>query len=349
MNALRPASSTVRSALAVLTAGCAAATAAHAETVATAPVGAMSFNVTGGTLNAPVTTVLALPIVDSTSVPNGLTSGVISSFTSTTISNADGGWSSALSTSGASPWMLKIASGAAAGTLLTVTANTTTSVTVAGADLTTLGIVAGVDRFEFVPVDTLFSLFGSNILLGGPTWTEADNVYVMSSGTFIGYYYDTTLGYWRRANSGSTLSRNDVIIRPDTGVIIARRGPQTTLTFTGTVPTTTFRAPLANAGTTTIHTGFPTPVTIGALSLNTNIPNWRTSSDWNSADQLFVFSAGSWTGFYHNGAGWRRTNSGSTLDRSNVEIPAGAPIQIFRPSGLSVGTSSLVRAMPYTL
>jgi uncharacterized protein (TIGR02597 family) len=298
---------------------------------------------------SPVSTLLAIPMTDVASVPAGLSSGIITSFTSNSFTNSGGGWASSLATSGSSPWMVKIMSGTAAGTLLSVVSNTSTTVTVSGADLSTLGLIAGQDKFEFIPVDTLFSLFGSNSLLGGSSWTTADNVYIMSAGTFIGYFYDTGLGYWRRANSGSTANRNDIVIRPDTGVLIARRGDALTLTFTGRVPSTAYRAPINNSGTTTIHTGFPLAVTLSGLALNTNVSGWRTSTDWTVADQVYVFSAGSWTGFYHNGSMWRRANSGSTLDRGSIEIPAGTPVQIFRPAGLAAGETSLVRAMPYTL
>jgi hypothetical protein len=322
---------------------------AQAQSVTTTPVGAMNYTISAGSLTSPVTTLLAIPMTDIVSVPSGLTSGIITSFTSNSFTNPNGGWSSSLATAGSSPWMVKIVSGTAAGTLLSVVSNTSTTVTVSGADLSVLGVIAGQDKFEFIAVDTLFSLFGSDSLLGGPNWTSADNVYIMSSGTFIGYFYDTTLGYWRRVNSGSTTNRNDIIIRPDTGVLIARRGEALNLTFTGRVPTTSYRAPISNAGTTTIHTGFPVAVTLNGLALNTNISGWRTSTNWALADQVYVFSAGSWTGFYHNGTVWRRANSGSTLDRGGIEIEAGAPIQIFRPTGLAAGETNLVRALPYTL
>jgi len=240
-------------------------------------------------------------------------------------------------------------SGPAAGTLLSITSNTITTVTVSGDDLTKLGIVAGQDTFQFIPVDTLYTLLGTSTLLGGTKWTEADNVYIMSSGTFVGYYYNSSLGYWVRTNSSSTLNRNDVMIRPDTGIIIARRGPQMSLTFVGRVPDVKYRACISNTGSTTVHTGFPLSTTLSSFALNTVVPNWRSSTSWSSADQIYIFTAGSWTGFYHNGSNWRRVNSSSTLDRGGIEIPAGAPVQIFRPSGLASGISYLTKSIPYSL
>jgi hypothetical protein len=93
--------------------------------------------------------------------------------------------------------------------------------------------------FELVPMDTLFSLFGSDTLLGGTSVSTADNVLVRSGSTWVAYYYDTDLGFWRPAVGPATNS-NHVVLRPSSGVQIVRRGPAFTLIFVGRVPSGTF-------------------------------------------------------------------------------------------------------------
>jgi uncharacterized protein (TIGR02597 family) len=312
-------------------------------TVSTVPVGYMKFDIAGGTPAAPTTTVFGIPLDDTSVPPAGIRAGYIESFTANTLTNASGAWTANLANPTA-PWLVRITSGPAAGKLLDITANTATTLTVSGANLTTLGLTAGTDTFELVPMDTLGSLFGSTTLLGGTSASTADNVQVRTGNSWLPYFYDTNVGFWRRT-IGLATNSNNIRLRPDTGVQIIRRGPATTLTFTGRVPSTAFRASINNATTTVIHSGFPTDTTLGALSIQTLVPGWRSSPTVTGADTVLLFNGGVWIGYFHNGSSWQTT---SGVNSDSVIIPAGALITIQRP-GAAVGTTELTRARPYSL
>jgi hypothetical protein len=241
---------------------------------------------------------------------------------------------------------VRITSGPSAGKLLDITANTATTLTVSGANLTTLGLVAGKDTVELVSMDTLFSLFGSDTLLGGTSVSTADTVQVRNGATWAAFYYDTNLGFWRRT-LGPVVNSNNVLIRPSSGVQIIRRGPAFTLTVTGRVPWTTFRTPILNASGTVIHSGFPTDTTLGALALQTRLTGWRSAATSAEADVVTLFNGTSWIGYFHNGSHWQPV-SGAATNSNAVAIPAGALLTIQRP-GATAGTTDLVRLLPYSL
>jgi hypothetical protein len=277
--------------------------------------------------------------------PAGIRAGRIESFSANTLTNSAGGWTTNLANP-AAPWFVRLTSGAAVGKLLDVVANTATTLTLSGADLTTLGLTAGVDTFELVAGDTLFSLFGNNALLGGTSASTADNVQVRSGVSWLAYYFDTNLGFWRRT-IGPATNANNVLIRPGSGVQIIRRAPATTLTFTGRVPALAFRVAVNNASSTVIHSGFPTDTTLGALALQTLLPGWRSMPTPTGADTLSLFNGTGWVSYFHNGSFWQPT-SGAPTNSDGQPIPAGALITIQRP-GTAAGTTDLVRGLPYPL
>lgn len=308
-------------------------------TVATVPVGYMNVAIAGGAPGAPVITPVGLPLDKTTVPPAGIRAGRIESFSSNTLTQSGGGWTVDLG-SRASPWLVKITSGSAAGQTLDVVSNTATTLTLSGADLTALGLVAGTDTFELVRMETLSSLFGSAALQGGTSASVADNVQVRSGVTWQAYYFDTTLGYWRRTIGPATNS-NNVLVRPQSGVQIVRRAAALTFTFTGRVPATAFRATVYNASSTVIHPGFPTDTTLGALALQTKLPAWT------SGDIVGLHNGTAWVSYLFNGSFWQ-TASGAPVDSDSVAIPAGALITIQRP-GATPGVSEFVRGLPYSL
>ena len=172
--------------------------------------------------------------------------------------------------------------------------------------------------------------FGTTTLQGGASAAAADTVQVRSGTSWLAYYFDTNLGFWRRTIGPATNS-NNVPIRPQAGVQVLRRGTALTLTFTGRVPAFTFRAPINNASTTVIHTGFPTDTTLGALALQTLLPGWQ------STDQVALY----------NGSFWQPA-TGPATNSDSLAIPAGTLLTIQRP-GATPGTTDLVRLLPYSL
>lgn len=306
-----------------------------ATSVATVPVGYMKYSVA-----ATATSSIGIPL-DDTAVPSaGIRAGKIESFTVNTLNNSGGGWTSNLA-SATAPWLVRITSGPSAGKTLDITGNTATTLTISGADLTTLGLTAGTDTFELVPLDTLFGLFGSASLQGGTSAGVADNVQVRVGTALFVYYYDTNLGFWRR-NLGPAVNANSVPVRPGAGVQIVRRGGAMEFTFAGRAPATTFRASIFNAGTTTITTGFPTDTTLGGLAAQTLLSGWRTG-----VDIVGVYNGTAWTNYAFNGSFWQPA-AGPATNSDSISIPAGALINLQRP-GATAGTTDLVRNLPYSL
>ncbi len=311
---------------------------------ATVPVGYLKNTLAGGAPAAPVTTVFGLPLDDAIAPVAGIRASRIESFTASTLTQSLGGWTSSLANP-AAPWAVRLTSGPSAGKLLDVTANTATTLTVSGADLTTLGLTAGTDTFELLPMDTLGSLFGSATLLGGTSASTADNVQVRSGASWLVYFYDTNLGFWRRTIGPATNS-NNVLIRPATGVQIVRRAPALTLTFTGRAPATAFRTAINNASTTVIHAGFPTDTTLGALAAQTLLPGWHSAATAAAADTISLFNGTAWIGYFHNGAFWQPA-TGAAVNSDATAILSGALLTIQRP-GAVAGATDFVRAVPYS-
>lgn len=311
----------------------------------TVPVGYLKTVIAGGTPAAPATTAFGIPLDDTTTPAAGLRGGFIQSFTANTISHGAGNWTGTLADP-AAPWFVRLTSGPAAGRLLDVTANTATTLTVSGADLTTLGLTAGADTFELVAADTLWSLFGSDTLLGGTTAATSDNVQVRSGTAWLAYFYDTNLGFWRRT-IGPATNCNNVLLRPTAGLQVVRRGPALTLTFAGRAPATSFRPSVNNASTTVVHAGFPTGTTLGGLAVQTLLPGWRSVATASGADTLSLFNGTAWVGYFHNGSFWQPV-SGAAVNSDALVIPAGALLTIQRP-GATAGTTELIRVLPYSL
>jgi hypothetical protein len=315
-----------------------------ASTVATVPIGFMNFPIAGGTPSTPATTVFGIPL-DDMSVPSaGIRAGRIESFTTTTITNASGAWTGSLSAT-AAPWQARLTSSLSIGKTFSIGSNTATTFTVSGADLTTFGLTGGLDTFELVPMDTLWSLFGST-LLGGTSASTSDNVQVRSGTSWLAYFYDTSLGHWRRT-IGPVTNSNNVLIRPQGGIQIVRRGAALTLTFTGRVPATAFRAPVYNASTTAIHAGFPTDTTLGAFAAQNLVSGWRSDTIPANADTISLHNGSTWVSYFHNGSFWQPV-IGPATNSDAMAIPAGAMVTIQRP-GATSGTTDLVRGLPYSL
>jgi hypothetical protein len=255
------------------------------------------------------------------------------------------GWTDSALATAAFPYAFRITSGTAIGSTFTITANTTDTLTTTGVDFTTLGLVTGAsgDSFRLIPVDTLNTLFGSTTLLGGTSSTDADIV-TLSSTSQSSYYYNSTLGRWVRT-IGPTTDRGNTIIAVDSAVTVTRKSSAMTLRFTGRVPDVRFSLVVANAGNTYTHTGFPTDVTLGVLSLQTALSGWVSSAS--TADILWVDIGGGSAAYFHNGSNWQRT-IGPATNRDSVNILAGTPIIIFK-RGTASGSSLLIRNLPYSL
>lgn len=319
----------------------------EAQTVNLVPSCSLRFTVNGGSVVAPVTTAFAIPLA-GVPLAAGATVARIGALTATTLTVTGANWVAGALANPAIPYAVRIVGGAAAGATFPIAANTTDTLTISGVNLTALGLVAGSagDSLRLIPVDTLNLLFGASTFLGGTNPTEADVVILSSGGVQLSYYYNTTLARWVRT-TGPTTDRGNIPL-PLTGAIgVTRKAGALTLTFFGRVPDVRFSLVVPNSGPTYTHTGFPTDVTLGALSLQTLLPGWVSAAAAANADILSVSSGADWLDYFHNGAFWQRT-TGPATNRSAIVIFAGTPILIFK-SGTAGGSSSFNRGLPYSL
>ncbi|MGH8047337.1 MAG: TIGR02597 family protein [Chthoniobacterales bacterium] len=320
-------------------------------TISSAPEGFMNFVIPAGSLVTPSVYMFSLPL---TAAPPtnlvGQTAGRITGVTAATITNSSAGWTAGALSQAATPYFIRITSGTAIGRTLaisTTAANTVTVVTVdnQGTPLNGLGIVAG-DSYEIFPADTLSSLFGSAVL-GGTSTADADVVRLQNGANWLEYYYDTGAAQWR-LNSIAT-SQNNVIIRPDAGIIFYRRGATPlTLTLTGRVPTTDLQTVVNEVGPTFVG-GFPVDTPLGQSDFRM-MPTWiNNTGNAATADKINVFLSGVWNSYnYNQTAGqWRNGSVPVNMD-SLVTIPAGTPVIIDSPTG-SPGLKVWKRTLPYSL
>lgn len=310
------------------------------------PVGGMNFLVNAGTVVAPVTTTFTIPLLDNPAA-SGATVGRIASVTASTITVTNAGWTDGALAMTQFPYVVRIVSGAAEGATLSVTANTANTLTVAGRDLTLLGITVGSegDRFRLIPVDTLNTLFGANTLLGAANPTDADIV-TLSSSVQLSYYYNTSLNRWVRT-TGPTTDRGTTQIPIDSVVSITRKSSALNLQFVGRVPETKVNLLVANSGATYTHTGYPKDVSIGDFALQNRVGGWVSNASAAQADVMAVNSGGTWLLYFHNGTFWQRT-TGPATNRDSIVISAGSAIQMFK-RGVASGTTIFSRERPFSL
>ena len=319
-----------------------------AQTATTTPVGFMRYTIAGGSQAAPATTAIAIPLHDVGGV-SGVSTGTISAVGTTTITVTSAGWTPNGLSAAAIPYALCIKSGSAGGSILKISANTDTILTLESSDLVAKGVLAG-DRFEIIPIDTLSTLFGATTLLPGTGSRDADVVYLMSAGSWVGYYFNTAKNCWKKTSDLLLVGpRDNTIVPPGSGVLIERRGTAFDLVVTGTVPSMQYRIAVANSGNTLLHTGFPTDVTLGNFSLGSLLLNWVASSDVKVADWVYIKNgAGGWVAYYNNGNHWRSTADPIDINRNSILISAGSPILLFK-KGMASGTTELARVLPYSL
>jgi len=321
-------------------------TSGYAQTsVTTDPVGFTAVTITPATdANTPGNTVVSIPFHTAATFSGAMTS--VDGSNSFSCSSA--GWTASQFTT--APNLVRIKGGSQTGRYFLVTANTATQITVnVGAyNLTT--ILSGTDNFEVVPANTFATLFGSGSsstpavpFQTGNTAGTADNVLLWNGIGWDTYFNNGT--NWKRA--GSTLSQDNTIIYPDESLFVIRRSTSTlSLTFQGTIPTTTLLTDISGPGGVFVANQYPVDTTLLSTGIS-GLPNWQTGSTAGTADNLLLWNGIGWDTYYHNGTNWKR--SGSTLNQNTTAIPTNSGIFIRRISTVSGSASTLVQALPYSL
>jgi hypothetical protein len=255
-------------------------------------------------------------------------------------------WVAGAFSSASSPYVVRFTTGAGAGRIFLVssTANTASRLYLEtdGLDLTSLGIAAGAG-FEVLPADTLATFFGSNtpgdtlVVQGGADTRSADLVQLWIGSGWRAYYFNTLWNRWAQdSDSEVAPSRNHVLLRPDRGLMITRRGDTPlVLAVVGRVLGVPHRAVQlgAEGARSLMATMQAGDVTLGGLGLQRSdrAVGWRSSSDPAQADILSVWSGATWLNFFHNDAAgyWQRVGDASE-NRDGFVIRAGVPVFVQR-------------------
>jgi hypothetical protein len=338
-------------------------------TVATDPVGFTTISVTPGTGTARQSTMLSIPLLDVDSTMSGLATGTISAVTSNSIVVSNAGWTPGALSQPATPFVIQVTSGPAAGRFFLIASSATTGGASGGAalvntasnvfistiDLTPItnnlanaGVTAG-NNFKIYACDTL-SWFGSPAstgIRGGTNAASADNLIVTINGTPTTYFYSTTVSNWVRT---PTINSANVALSPNSGIMYSRLGSNA-LSFvsTGQVPVTNRIAPIKNSGITVLSQYWPVNSTLNGLGLQ-SVPGWVGGTNQVSTDNVTVIVNGTPTTYYYHvsstATNWRRFPLPTS--QNTVSIPVGAAIQINK-KGSAPGFSSLNQAVPYNL
>jgi uncharacterized protein (TIGR02597 family) len=326
-----------------------------AETVKTAPVGVMSVVIApapvSGTKITTFSPSLRLPISESFV---GKSAGKVTSLTSTTLSDATAAWAAGALSQAATPYYIKLTSGAAAGAMWqvsTTAANTASSVTIlnlSGRDPLTAGALVG-DAYEIIPADTLSTLFaGLESQIGGLNIDAADNVKLHDGASWRTFYYNSSAGVQQWREGSSSFNRNNIIVRPNSGVIYTRRGQTPiTLMVMGLVVIGSEKFVVQSTGASFIGGVYPVDRQLASLNLQ-SMPGFVVNSgDLNAADKVKFYDGSSWRLLSYNGSQWRE--GASNFNRNTLMVPAGTPVIIERGVGAAGNAVLATVPAPYTL
>ena len=330
---------------------------AFGQSVTTVPVGAITYSLPATTQLTG--TYVALPLTNQ-----AVFSGPVLSFSSTTITFSGSPFSSgALSQSG-SPFFARIATGAQAGRIVLILANTTNSITVDVTDhssqttnLDSSGFsLASNDRVEVIVGDTLASFFGDNsvnnplLIVGASGALSADSIsiYNKSLSKYDAYYFNTTSGYWRLTSVNS--NANNTILYPQEGFVINQRAGRSAMQITiiGDVPVGSTLIKVMGSSTGALcSTTFPAPMSLSQL----NIVNWTKSNSALSADTIGIYNPlTSKSDAYYQKLDntWRKVGD-SVTDQSAFIIATGQAFTVLKRATVSGSSSYLSFQIPYTL
>jgi uncharacterized protein (TIGR02597 family) len=315
----------------------------------TPPVGVIVYNLIGGT-----TTPVGVPFFGKAAF-----SGRVSAVTTNTLSTADATWTAGEFAQAGVPYFALMLSGGQTGRSFLITTNAANSVTLQVGGTTLAGdattpdfSVAVGDRFEIFPGDTLASLFGDGSLTNpvslqkGNSPFSADLVQIFNGVKWISYFFHSTNNFWVSTAALGT-NQNDVVLNPDVGLLIARRGPTTTFAIPGRAPVTSLVTRIIGGSTNSVATRFPTDTTLGALNFS-GPGTWVASDVPASADRVNLYNGVKWVPYYQTATGsiWKQID-GDGSDQGGKVIPAGSAVLIQKQGGAADSASFFSQALPY--
>lgn len=325
----------------------------QAQEVNTVPVGSITVGVAPGLPAGRTISVISFPM-SASATASGLMRGTLTGATANSLTNTAAGWTAGELSTAATPYLIRLTSGAAKGRtflISTSTANTATSVTIdseeaALINLTTAGVAAG-DTYEITACDTLSSILGTPAttgIQGGANSDEADVVQILVQGQYRQYYYNTTRNTWVRIGPESNSS--NVALRPDAAITYSRLGQGALeFTVTGRIPSIERKTLIRNAGPTLLANGWPTDTTLASSGIS-EIPGWVKNASPNIADTVQISVNGSWRKYYHDGTQWRRVGPNTP---SNSVVLGVADGVLIGKQGAQAGAGTLQQNLPYNL
>jgi len=343
-------------------------------TVATDPVGFVTVNINPGTATTKRPTFFSIPLQEAETI-TGQVSGALTAVTSNSLVNSNAGWTAGALSAPATPYVVQITSGAAAGSIFLVAssantagasgsaglANTATTLYISPLDsarvnLTNIGVAVS-NTYRIFACDTLGAFFGTpgtTGIRGGSAITNADSITTIINGSQNNYWYNTgvTPNRWSKQGPGSADSANVALV-PNYGVIYNKLGTNAlSFTVTGQVPVAAREASIKNSGLTLLSQYWPATSTLSSLGLQ-SLPIWTGGSSVSSADTVVLTASnGSQSTFWYDptansgAGGWRRQAPGNPV--TNPVIGIGTAVQIFQ-RGSASGYTTLEQAVPYSL
>ena len=323
----------------------------HAQSVSSTPVGYVTLTINGGGYTA-----LSNPLENAV-VYSGTASSVSGSTINASFTMTDSELAGSDLQSNSTYYVQT-----SDGTILDITANTTSSITVAAASLS--GIVSADDSITVKKYSTVGDLFGTDNSIGlasGSNSGSSDLVYIMSSdggGNYTTLYYQTDLlGFlggngWRVVGNAFS-DASGIILAPDDGVLVYRAGAgDLSLVVAGTVSAAPANRSLP-AGYSLISYPFPTDTTLADSGIYEAGNGYVSGSNAGNSDLVYVISPdGQFTTYYYQtdllgflgGNGWRVVGN-AFADVGGNSIPVGSSFIIYHTgSGLS-----WTDALPYSL
>lgn len=352
----------VRTLLAAFAAMGAIAATSFAQSVTTAPVGAVSVSVNASS-DQKIGVTLLRP---------ALYSGSVQSVASGTVTVAG-----TIASLGSQSKFVKFTTGSLAGQWFALTGSTTNTLTVAE-NLVSLGAVAS-DKFEVRPFWTLATLLpgggglpvssdpfdpSSLVLVNDP---QAVGINIPSSGSY--FYHDGSSGFlsagWYNGD-GSLAAADTAVLSPEVHLTF-RNGTSSVANIVnvGDVPTSrtanTVVSRSAGDQDNLIYNPYPAAITLSASGLASNQVVRPSSDVFNPGDQVLVFAAGnnginpsaSASYFYHDGtsgfldAGWYK-GDGSLESANTSTIAFGAAIVVRKVASVNSAVEWIPN-LPYSL
>jgi uncharacterized protein (TIGR02597 family) len=318
-----------------------------AEPASSVPVACMTYPLsTGSTIS------FGVPVLDLPAV-----TGFASSVSPNTIGTSDVSWNPNQFVTGG-VYFVTIRTGAQAGRTLLVLGNTANTLTLdvedTPLDSAGFAVTQGTDTFELFRGDSLSTLFGgtadangflSSGLKGGTSTKNADNVQLFDGTNAVTYFFNTTLGTW--ILNGTNTDQNGLILYPDDGMLVVRRGPTGNLTMLGRVPSIRLLTKIPGGTTNVTAIRFPVDTTLGAL--NFGAPgSWITGPNSTAADTVSIWTGSRWDTYFKNLSNqWLKAN-GNGGDQSGVVLRGGSSIRITKRGSATDSAAYLGQQLPYS-